>query len=549
MKTRWIKLIGGVVGSVITLSMLFAIPLGLDNNSIWGCKRTLIFLTGLLIFLAAIYYREDNFIGKAFHTHSGQLYLAVGALSFFIILTYIWYISVGLWTIWPNEMSYFDLQATAFRHGQSNLEITPDPALLTLDNYELYEPGNREGMEVLWDATLYNGKYYLYWGPAPALLLAIVKFFYSLEIGDKPITFAFTAGIFIFAVLLIIRIWKVHFNEAPRWAVLLGVAFLGLVNPILFILLEARIYEGAIMAGQFFIVGGLFCLYTSFNKPSIWRLAFAGLFFALAVGSRTTLVPSVAILAFILMIWAFRTQKTKAWTYILAFGTPLFIGAVMYMSYNYARFGSITEFGFRYQLTSYNLYKSMGETYSPVYILPNLYKTLFNSVEQRITFPYYFPTRWDGPNWLEKDYPKFYLLLSESITGIFIASPFVIFAFLAALNKSKDFRWILLSITGAFFMAFATMQIFFFTAMRYLLDFIPALALLSVIGFWQGLKTFKTQPVIRFAISISGIILGVYSISMSLLLPISGRLESYRVFNPGLLEKMTCVINTLFHIK
>jgi len=530
--------------------MIFAIPLGLDNDPTWGLKRTFIFLAGISIILTSVFYRDNNFIGQAFITYKGQLYLGAGILGLFVLLVYVWYVSIGTWTTWPNEMSYIDLQAAAFRHGHIDLEVTPDPNLLKLGQNEIYEPSNREGMDVLWDASLYNGKYYLYWGPAPALLLAIFKLIYSSEVGDKVVTFAFTAGTFIFLVLFLLELWKIHFNETPRWAVLLGIVFAGLVNPNLFILIEARIYEGAIMAGQFFIIGGLFWQYTGFNKLSVWRFALAGAFFAFAVGSRTTLFPSTVILTLILLIWAIKTQKQKAWTFILAFGIPLFIGGIMYAWYNYARFGSITEFGFRYQLTSYNLYESMGETYSPAYIIPNLYKSLFNSLETRVTFPYYFPTRWDGPAWLERDYPSFYLLLSESITGIFIASPFVFFAFLNLLNKDKDFRWILASITGTFLMAFLTMQIFFFTAMRYLLDFVPALALLSVIGFWQTLQTFKSNPTIRcYCANPTGIILAAYSIGMSLLVPISGRLEAYRVFNPDLLEQIKFTLNTLLNTK
>ena len=225
------------------------------------------------------------------------------------------------------------------------------------------------------------------------LLLTLVKFFYTSEVGDKSITFVFTAGVFIFTVLLLLQLWRNHFNTTPRWAVLLGIAIAGLINPILFILLEARIYEGAIMAGQFFMIGGLFYLHQGFIKSSKWQFVLAGAFFTFAVGSRTTLFPSTALISIILLLWSIKTKKQKAWSYILAFGTPLFIGGVMYASYNYTRFGSITEFGLRYQLTSYNLYQSMGDTYSPSYIAPNLYKTLFNTLEQRSTFPYYFPTR------------------------------------------------------------------------------------------------------------------------------------------------------------
>jgi hypothetical protein len=528
MNKRWLKITTGVIGLFFVIGMLFANQLGLDSNPVWGIRRYIIFSAGIILIAISFLYREENFIGKLFHTDTGQIYTAVGVLSSVIMLIYIWYASIGLWTRLPNETNYFDLQANAFRHGQIALEVKPDPALLTLD--EPYEPSNREGIPVLWDATLYNGKYYLYWGPAPALLLTLVKLVYMPEVGDKIITLIFTIALFIFTTLLILELWKTYFSKTPRWTVLLGIAFTALANPILFMLIEARIYEGAIIAGQCFLIGGLYWLCVGFNKSSLLSLSLAGIFFVFAIGSRTTLVPSVALISVIVLIWAVKTGQTKVWSLLLAFGVPLLLGAILYAWYNVVRFGSITEFGFRYQLTSYNLYESMDETYSPVYFLPNTYKSLFNSLEWRTTVPHLFPTRWDGPTWLEKDHPKFYLLLAESITGIFIATPFLVFAFLTNW-KNKNINWILFSLAGATLGAFITMQGFFFTAMRYLLDFTPTLALLAVIGFWQSLEAHK----LRWLIITIGIILFIYSIGMSFLLPISGRLDAYRAFNPDLL--------------
>jgi hypothetical protein len=189
--------------------MLFANQLGLDDNPVWGIKRFGIFFIGLLVLSISLFYREHNFIGQAIHTSTGRFYLAVSMLSGFIIIIYIWFISIGLWTSWPNETNYYDLLATAFSRGQLAVDVQPDPALLAMEN--VYEPENREGIPILWDATLYKGKYYLYWGPSPALFLAIFKLFSEQQIGDKVITFVFTVGAFIFAVLLILELRKKYF--------------------------------------------------------------------------------------------------------------------------------------------------------------------------------------------------------------------------------------------------------------------------------------------------------------------------------------------------
>ncbi|MBE0668962.1 MAG: hypothetical protein IH588_00105 [Anaerolineales bacterium] len=540
---KWIQIAGGSIGASLVLSMIFANQLGLDKDPAWGGKRYILFIIGLLIFAVSFFYRENNFIGHVFHTPAGWTHLSVAALSGMVILGYIWYISAGLWTSWPNETSYYDLLATAFSQGQLAVDIQPHPALLTMEN--VYEPSNREGIPVLWDASLYKGKYYLYWGPAPALFLAIFKLFSQEPIGDKVITFVYVTGAFIFSVLLILELWKKYFVETPLWALLSAIAFAGLANPILYILLEARIYEAAIIAAQFFLLGGMYWMFTAFSHSSKLRLALAGIFLALAVGSRTTLTFSVAFLALMVLVWAVKAQKARAVSLVAAFSAPLVLGAISYAVYNYARFDSFTEFGLHYQLTSYNLYELLGETFSPAYIPPNLYKTLFNPLETRDVFPYIIPNRWAGPDWLAGEYPKFYLLLAEAITGIFAASPFMIFAFLAGLNKDKTFRWILLSLTGAAFFVFLMLQFFFFTTMRYLLDLVPTLSLLAVIGFWQGLAQLKAHPAARRMYSTFAIALLIYSIAIGLILPISGHLESYRVFNPALLEQITWRVNAL----
>lgn len=543
MTRKWLQIAGGIIGASLIFLMLFANQLGLDDNPAWGIKRFGIFFIGLLILSISLFYRKHNFIGQAIHTSTGRVYLAVGMLSGFIIIVYIWFISIGLWTAWPNETSYYDLLATAFSRGHLAVDVQPDPALLAMEN--VYEPGNREGIPMLWDATLYKGKYYLYWGPSPALFLAIFKVFSEQEVGDKVITFVFTVGTFIFAALLILELWKRYFLETPPWAVFSAIAFVGLANPILYILIEARIYEAAIIAGQFFIVGGMYWLFKAFDHPSVLRLSLAGAFLALAVGSRTTLTFSVGFLALMALLWTFKTRRDKFFLYIIAFALPLVIGAMSYLWYNHARFDSFTEFGLTYQLTSYNLKESLGKTFSLAYIPPNLHKTLFNRLENRVEFPYIILSRWTGPDWLEGHYPDFYLLLAEAITGIFAASPFMAFSFLAWLNKDRSFRWILLSLAGSAFMVFLMLQVFFFTTMRYLLDLTPTLSILAVTGFWQGLAQLKNRPTARGIFSIIAFALLLYTIGMALILPIIGHLEAYRVFNPALLEQITWRVNAL----
>lgn len=542
MRNQWIRIAGGLIGTAAVFLMLFANQLGLESFPTWGVRRSAILLIGIGLLVISLFYREDNFIGKFIHSADGWFYVSLLVLNTGILLIYIWFVTTGLMKSLISETNYFDLQANAFAKGQLELDVQPDPALLAFKDESLYEPENRTGIPVLWDATLYNGKYYLYWGPAPALLLTLVKPFYKPDVGDRLLVLLFLIGTLLFLNLTILDLRKRYFDHIPHWAVLAVVAFAGLVNPMPYVLVEGRIYEAAIVAAQFFLIGGFYFLLPSLDQPSYPRLVLAGMFFVFSIGSRTTVLPGIALLSILLPVWAYQTQRQRIIPIMLAFALPIAIGGAAYAAYNHARFGSITEFGYRYQLTSYNLYQKIDETFAVEYIPPNLYKTLFNPLERRDAFPHIFPTRWSGPDWLTNYRPKMYLAFTENITGLFVSSPFVLFALLAFIKPRRDLRWVLASITVTFLAIFVTLQAFFFIAMRYLLDAVPTLALLVIIGFWHGFEIFKNK---KIYIALAAVLL-TYTIALSLLISYSGNLETFRILNPKLVQEMTWTFNSYF---
>ncbi len=448
-----------------------------------------------------------------------------------IILFYLWLVSLGLWKDFPLSTNYYDLQATAFHDGQLSLEVEPDPSLLALENP--YEPANRENISVLWDATLYKGKYYLYWGPAPAFLLALVKFVFTREIGDNILTFLFLAGTFIFLVLIIYDVWKNYFPEIPPFIILASIILAGTVNPLPFVLIEARIYEAAIVSGQFFFIGGLYFLFGSFRNPTTSKLILTGIFFTLATGSRTPLALPIAFLLVVFFAWTHQNQKEKLLPFLASIGAPLLIGASAYVGYNYARFGSITEFGYTYQLTGFNINTHIKDTFSLAYIPPNLFKILLNPLEFKDGFPFIKPVLWGGPaSWLVNYSPKIYYYLSEGTTGLLVASPFLLFAFL---RKRRELFWISTSLTGSTLLLFIITQIFFYTTMRYLLDLVPALTLLALLGLWSGFDSLKSKKL--FAILAAT--LWAYTIVIGVLLPFSSNVKRFREFNPEFIQHIT----------
>lgn len=542
MRNHWLRIAGGSTGTAAVLVMIFANQLGLENFPTWGIRRIAILLVGVVFIGVSIFYQRDNFIGRTLNSTEGRFRLALVILNGSIFLIYLWFGSDGLWKSMHNETNYYDLQAGAFAKGQLELDVQPDPALLAFKDESLYEPENRAGIPVLWDATLYNGKYYLYWGPAPALLLAPLKFVHPKDLGDKLLTLVFLTGTLLFLNLIILDAWKRHFQNVPHWAVLAAVAFAGLVNPMPYVMVEGRIYEAAIVAAQFFLLGGFYFLLPALDQAAYPRLALAGTFFALSIGSRTTILPAIGIVSILVLIWAYQTQRARMIPILLAYALPLAAGGAAYAWYNYARFDSITEFGYRYQLTSYNLYRLIDQTFAVEYLPPNLYKTLLNPLERRAAFPYVFPTRWSGPAALTNYHPKMYLTYTENITGILVGSPFVLLALSSLVKRRRDLRWILATLAAAFLAVFFTLQAFFFVAMRYMLDAVPTLAILAVLGFWHSLDVFKNS---KIYLTLS-ILLLIYTIALSLLISFSGNLELFRIHNPELVQRMTWTFNGIF---
>lgn len=112
-----------------------------------------------------------------------------------------------------RKTDYYNLLVAGFREGHLHMKVTPDPRL---------GPGMpveppRPGAEILLDASYYRGKYYLYFGATPAVLLFLP---WAVLVGhDLPEWFA--GAILATAALL----------TALGWLALLRREFLPVVSP------------------------------------------------------------------------------------------------------------------------------------------------------------------------------------------------------------------------------------------------------------------------------------------------------------------------------
>ncbi|MFN8411785.1 MAG: hypothetical protein U0Z26_05310 [Anaerolineales bacterium] len=429
-----------IVGLTITVIIGFAGLLGIDKTpDTWGRTRTVVFVFGILIMVFSVFYYRYfsqltgfGFI-KTIKDSVFYKYLFIFPIFILIVLVYVWFVSSGTWTVWNSPTRYYASLAQGFRYGNLFIPTKPDPLLAELK--DPYDPSNWRGkVEVPMDISYYKGRYYLYWGAAPAVLLYMIQPFYSGRIGDLFLVFAFVCGIFLFQILILINVWERFFHQLPLWLLKISIWIIGLACPVTFMLGNfkgARIYEAAVTGGQFFLVVAIFLVFTTQNKYiSLSRLFLAGVFLAFAVGSRLTLLFPIVFFVFMCLLRIVGTDEKPLTKFVnlFALGIPLLFGAGILAWYNWARFGSITESGLYYQLTGgFDIQKHYGELADLRYIPQNIYNYVFYPFALEKKIPFFFPRyAYDISIVPAIKIPDFYS--GQWLTGILWTVPFVVFA-------------------------------------------------------------------------------------------------------------------------
>jgi hypothetical protein len=504
-----------VVGAGILLLSLFAYQLGLDNDADWGARRLQILAAGLAVILfGALYWitpaisrrfqitekpvsRElkENQVGIASRSRMIDLWLLV--IVCLALLTYVWIISIGTMNNWPSGRDYYWMLAQAFQKGQTSLLVKPAPELLSLTNP--YDLNQRKGLDYLWDTTLYNGKYYLYWGPVPAVLAILINIVTQQPVSDAWLVFLFVTGTVLFSLLLLRKLFQD--DRFPGWVFWGGVLASAVNIPLIWLFTHPAYYEASIVGGQFFMMAGFFLLYLAFRSTKVHTgyVFSAALAFGLAGGTRISLLPSVIFLAFMILLRVYLVQNRNLRACMPAFAAaivPLAVVALSLMAYNYDRFGSIFEFGHRYQLTGLASTRDYGDQTSPSYVLPSTYSYFFRPPALSGKFPFI-----TVPAIKEKMWPFFInppenYYYAEPLAGLLLVVPLVGFSALLLLRlfwlllngdvTLKNVRyaengmllWFGASLLGYVLIQTAVLLVFVSTSMRYLVDITPAVIVL-----------------------------------------------------------------------
>ena len=506
-------------------------------------------MIGVLLIIQSIKYH--NFWNEKFSEKSvvqSEILFAIMAIS--ILVCYLFCLN--------NGSNATDVYTKDFIESLSNYQLSlmekPDEKILELDNP--YDYNEREmlnnsttGRIYKYDTALFNGKYYVYFGVLPAIILflpfyLITKTFLVAKYG----VFIFAALTMVVCALLIKAIYMKWFKNIP-FKLLAGAEAIFIFGIGIFSTITSpRFYEVISMSGLFFAMLGVYFILTLDQHKKIKNMRlFAGcLSLALAVACRPTqLFASILIIPFLINAIKEAKQMDNKGKHKYLFETisnivvPYLFVAVLLMNYNYARFGNPFDFGEKYQLTLYNVQESGLNFFS---CIQGMITALFNLPLFNMEFPFITSHEMHLPAYS-------YLYVEDISAGLFFLSPicFMLFAIKDFAQKCKKnnkelFIFTINLIAVAFlFLAYTVLKAGM--TIRYFLDFGWLLVLAAIIIFFTNYESKQSKDSKKI---LEKIFIGIacFTIVYNFLQGFNGQAynRGMQVYNPEVFNKIKSLI-------
>ncbi|HUJ72261.1 MAG TPA: tetratricopeptide repeat protein [Verrucomicrobiae bacterium] len=401
-----------------------------------------------------------------------------------VIGVYAYMVQSGAWESWSRNAAddYYNLLVQGFRIGQLNLKKEVPPGLAQLaDPYDptanaVYRPAPYG----LLDLSYYQGRFYLYWGVTPALVLfwPFVALTGDYLFQNQAVAIFCAIG-FLASVGLLRALWRRYFAEASVGVVVACALALGLATGLPIILARSKVYEVPVSCGYMLTMLALGAIWCALHEPERrcrW-LAAASVAYGLAVGARPSLLfGAVILLVPVVHAWQ---ERQRVWPLLVAAVIPIGLIGLGLMLYNVRRFDSPFEFGWHYQLSPVK--QDSAQQFSLRYLWFN--------------FRVYFlePARWSSRFPFVRDItapplPSGYGSL-QTPYGVLTNIPLVWLALAVPLTwrnrpgpTSAALRWFVTAVGLLFLMGALTVCTFFASSARYEVEFLPALVLLAAIG-------------------------------------------------------------------
>ena len=339
---------------------------------------------------------------------------------------------------WDREV-YTNL-AQALLQGHFDLPmLKPSQELLNMANP--YDTNLRDSLNVdyYWDYAFFNGKYYVYFGIVPCLILFLpLKALFDINLPVNLANFYFTIIYIIVAFRFIYDIARRCFKHISFVTFLMMAELFVFCSALTPVLQRNDLYTiPGITALTFTLLGidlWLAGIDRQGNVKSRRKILLGSLCMALVAGCRPQLLVGsfFAIFIFMRTVFARRAMFAKNKDSLIntaVFVLPYVVVAAFLMYYNYARFGSVFDFGANYNLTTNDMTKRGFRLDRIPY---GIFMFLFQFPKITSRFPFLNPcdnfTRYMGVTIYECVYG-----------GLFVIMPVLLWNFAAYFGKTKRF--------------------------------------------------------------------------------------------------------------
>jgi len=327
----------------------------------------------------------------------------------------------------------------------------------------------KEPLATYGDLSFYNGRFYLYLGPFPSIILIP---FVLLGINLSQQLVAITLGVFAFiAIVKIARKFSLSINDALFIAIAFqfGSVFL-YTTAVNITTLQVQSISNSLLILALF----------EFIYKRRWLLI--GVLLSCSFATRLTILP--AVLFFLYYTFKEREHKIIIPKSVFLLFIPIFITLSLLLIYNFARFGNYFETGYKYNtyfgVTPNHLAAEKYGLFSLKHIPVNLYHFIYRGPEM-------FSNN-IGDLTIEKPYLK----ANGLGMSILFTSPIVIYL----INLSIRKKYVIISLITSLFIFMPSLLYFGIGnsqfGYRYALDFYPFLLLLL-------LTVFQKEGVPKFA--------------------------------------------------
>ncbi|HUI06510.1 MAG TPA: tetratricopeptide repeat protein [Verrucomicrobiae bacterium] len=426
----------------------------------------------------------------------------------------------------PNAAdASYNLLVQGFRAGQLSLKKEAPPGLK-----QLADPYDRAANAVyqdppyrLHDLSYYKGRLYLYFGVTPALLLfwpAVALTGHYLSHGQAVVFFC-VAG-FLASVGLLRALWLRYFAEVSAMVVAACALALGLTIQVPTLLAQSDIYAVPISCGYALAILALGSIWRALHEPEHrprW-VALASAAYGLAVGARPDLLfGAVILLVPVARAWRERGRVSSV---LIATLVPILLIGSGLMLYNVLRFNDPFEFGWHYVLAAKQ--QETQQVLSPRNFPFNFRLYFLSRARWSFDPPFVRASELHAP-------PGYYY--QQRTLGILTNIPLVWLALAAPLawrgrsQAGPVLRWFVGTVVLLFGICALTVCLYCGVAMRYEVDFLPALMLAAIVGILGLERVLSDRPRQRRIMRWSWGLLLAFSVLFNLLATVEDYAEDH----------------------